>query len=110
MRDDQESLIGHLIHVASKLALEQGLQSGYRIVINDGKEARYRYPNIIICSSIRFSFTCSCHRRQEVWLATCLILVLMFVTKNIYKCFCIHFSRSSFKIYNNPHKFSTLHS
>ena len=41
MRDDQESLIGHLIHIASKLALEQGLQPGYRIVINDGKDARF---------------------------------------------------------------------
>lgn len=40
MRDDQEQLVGHLLHVASKLAIREGLEPGYRIVINDGKEAR----------------------------------------------------------------------
>lgn len=40
MRDDQEQLVGHLLNVASKLAVREGLDPGYRIVINDGKEAR----------------------------------------------------------------------
>ena len=40
MRDDQEELVGHLLHVASKLAIQEGLDPGYRIVINDGKDAR----------------------------------------------------------------------
>ena len=40
MRDDQEQLVGHLLNVASKLAIREGLDPGYRIVINDGKEAR----------------------------------------------------------------------
>lgn len=40
MRDDQEQLVGHLIHVASNLAIKYGLDPGYRIVINDGKNAR----------------------------------------------------------------------
>ena len=40
MRDDQEQLVGHLLHVASKLAIREGLENGYRIVINDGKDAR----------------------------------------------------------------------
>ncbi|KAK8800143.1 histidine triad nucleotide-binding protein mitochondrial [Blastocystis sp. subtype 4] len=39
MRDDQEQLVGHLMHVASKLAVREGLEKGYRIVVNDGKEA-----------------------------------------------------------------------
>ena len=42
MRDDQEELVGHLLHVASKLAIQEGLDPGYRIVINDGKDARIR--------------------------------------------------------------------
>ena len=40
MRDDQEQLVGHLLHVASKLAIHEGLEKGYRIVINDGADAR----------------------------------------------------------------------
>ena len=40
MRDDQEALVGHLMHVASKLAIREGLGDGYRIVVNDGKDAR----------------------------------------------------------------------
>lgn len=39
MRDDQEQLVGHLMHVASKLAIQEGLEDGYRIVVNDGKNA-----------------------------------------------------------------------
>ena len=39
MRDDQEALVGHLMHVASKLAIREGLGDGYRIVVNDGKDA-----------------------------------------------------------------------
>ena len=39
MRDDQEQLVGHLMNVASKLAVREGLEKGYRIVVNDGKEA-----------------------------------------------------------------------
>ncbi|XP_050420449.1 adenosine 5'-monophosphoramidase HINT1 [Adelges cooleyi] len=33
-----QSLLGHLMLVASKLAKEQGLESGYRLVINNGKD------------------------------------------------------------------------
>ena len=28
------------MHVASKLAIQEGLEDGYRIVVNDGKNAR----------------------------------------------------------------------
>eukprot|EP00298_Acanthocystis_sp_HF-20_P029003 c7869_g1_i1.p1 GENE.c7869_g1_i1~~c7869_g1_i1.p1 ORF type:complete len:139 (+),score=52.84 c7869_g1_i1:28-417(+) len=33
----QEQLLGHLMVVASKIALTQGMTGGYRIVVNDGK-------------------------------------------------------------------------
>lgn len=33
-----ESLLGHLMLVASKLAKKQGLNNGYRVVINNGKD------------------------------------------------------------------------
>ncbi|CAG2105111.1 unnamed protein product [Medioppia subpectinata] len=32
-----EQILGHLLFVASKVAKEQGLQDGYRVVINNGK-------------------------------------------------------------------------
>lgn len=32
-----ESLLGHLMVVAAKVAKQEGLDDGYRIVINDGK-------------------------------------------------------------------------
>ena len=35
---EDESLIGHLFVVASKVALQQGLEPGFRVVVNDGKE------------------------------------------------------------------------
>lgn len=33
-----EALLGHLMVVAAKVAKEQGLRRGYRIVINDGEQ------------------------------------------------------------------------
>ncbi|XP_065076305.1 adenosine 5'-monophosphoramidase HINT1 [Ochlerotatus camptorhynchus] len=35
--EQDEALLGHLMLVAKKVALEQGLEEGFRIVINDGK-------------------------------------------------------------------------
>lgn len=35
--DEDEALLGHLMLVAKKVAVEQGLEDGFRIVINDGK-------------------------------------------------------------------------
>ena len=37
--DRDRELLGHVLKVASKIALEKGLEKGYRIVVNDGKEA-----------------------------------------------------------------------
>lgn len=35
--DQDEALLGHLMNVAHKVAEEQGLKDGFRLVINDGK-------------------------------------------------------------------------
>lgn len=40
MREDQEQFVGHLMRVASIVAMQEGLEPGYRIVINDGPDAR----------------------------------------------------------------------
>ncbi|GBP37239.1 Histidine triad nucleotide-binding protein 1 [Eumeta japonica] len=38
--DDDEQLLGHLLVVARKVAAQQGLdQTGFRLVVNDGKNA-----------------------------------------------------------------------
>ncbi|KAK0158149.1 hypothetical protein PV328_009188 [Microctonus aethiopoides] len=36
--DDDKLVLGHLMLVAQKVAKEQGLDKGFRLVINDGKE------------------------------------------------------------------------
>ncbi|XP_031832352.1 histidine triad nucleotide binding protein 1 [Nomia melanderi] len=36
--DEDEALLGHLMIVARKVAKEQGLNDGFRLVINDGKQ------------------------------------------------------------------------
>jgi len=36
--DEDEALLGHLLLVARKVAKQVGLDKGFRIVINDGKE------------------------------------------------------------------------
>lgn len=35
--DEDEALLGHLLIVARRVAKEQGLEEGYRVVINNGK-------------------------------------------------------------------------
>ena len=40
MREDQEQLVGHLMRVATIVAMQEKLEPGYRIVINDGADAR----------------------------------------------------------------------
>lgn len=35
--DRHEALLGHLLRVAGKVAKEQGMRKGFRIVINDGE-------------------------------------------------------------------------
>jgi len=36
--DNDEALLGHLMIVARRLAKEQGLGNGFRLVVNDGKD------------------------------------------------------------------------
>jgi histidine triad (HIT) family protein len=38
VEDDDEALLGHLMNVARKVAKSEGLEDGYRLVINNGKE------------------------------------------------------------------------
>ena len=35
---EDEALLGHMMVVAAKVALAQGLEPGFRVVINDGKQ------------------------------------------------------------------------
>lgn len=44
MKEDQEQLVGHLMRVATIVAMKEGLEPGYRIVINDGPDARILLP------------------------------------------------------------------
>jgi histidine triad (HIT) family protein len=37
-REDQKGILGHLLYTASDIAKKEGLEEGYRIVINDGKD------------------------------------------------------------------------
>ena len=36
--EEHEKLLGHLMVIVAKVAREQGLDNGYRVVINDGKD------------------------------------------------------------------------
>ena len=85
MREDQEQLVGHLMRVASKVAMQEGLEPGYRIVINDGPDARTLFTNRfaqtiivwIICRTNRLPPPHSCHWWKEVRLASSLSLILL---------------------------------
>lgn len=39
MQEDDQSILGHLFLVAKNIAKEQGLETGYRVVINNGSDA-----------------------------------------------------------------------
>lgn len=54
MREDQEQLVGHLMRVASIVAMQEGLEPGYRIVINDGPDARKYILLLIILEQTVF--------------------------------------------------------
>jgi histidine triad (HIT) family protein len=38
MKEEQKELVGHLVYVATKIAKEEKLNNGYRIVVNDGRD------------------------------------------------------------------------
>lgn len=47
IQKEDEPLVGHLIHVARELAVENGVsQTGYRLVINTGPDARQSVPHL----------------------------------------------------------------
>lgn len=39
MTEDQEALVGHLVFVATRIAQQEGLGDGYRLVMNNGAQA-----------------------------------------------------------------------
>ncbi len=47
LSDDETSLVGHMVKVANQLAREAGVaESGYRLVINSGKEGGQVVPHL----------------------------------------------------------------
>ena len=40
MTEEDEPIVGHLFHVARKVAEQEGLTGGFRLVINDGKDGQ----------------------------------------------------------------------
>ena len=69
MREDQEKLVGHLMRVATIVAMQEKLDNGYRIVINDGPDARQRVRIASSCRADRFPSPHPCDRWKEVRLA-----------------------------------------
>ena len=71
MREDQEQLVGHLMRVATIVAMQEKLEPGYRIVINDGPDARTSFDQRIrlISRANRLASPHSRHRRKEVRMA-----------------------------------------
>ena len=37
-KEEDELILGHLMYVAQKLAKQQGLDKGFRLVVNDGQD------------------------------------------------------------------------
>jgi histidine triad (HIT) family protein len=46
--EEDAALLGHLLVTAGKIAREQGLQTGFRLVINNGKQAGETVPHLHI--------------------------------------------------------------
>ncbi len=46
MEPEDEALIGHLFLVARGVAEDEGLQDGYRLVINDGENGQQTVPHL----------------------------------------------------------------
>lgn len=44
--EDDTAVLGHLIVAAGKIAREQGLSAGFRLVINSGKQAGETVPHL----------------------------------------------------------------
>jgi hypothetical protein len=37
-REDQKTLLGHMLYVAQSVAKQEGLDKGFRVVVNDGPD------------------------------------------------------------------------
>ena len=74
MREDQEQLVGHLMRVATIVAMQEKLEPGYRIVINDGPDARKWYLYSLMYRTDGIPSSHPCNWRKEVRLASSLIM------------------------------------
>ncbi len=58
--EKHEALLGHLMVVAAKIAKQEGLEDGFRIVINDGKNSGqtvwHLHIHILGCKGVNFSW------------------------------------------------------
>ena len=46
MEEEDEAIVGHLFLVARKVAEMEGLDGGFRLVINDGEDGQQTVPHI----------------------------------------------------------------
>lgn len=46
MEDGDAAIVGHLFEVAKKVAEDQGLKNGYRLVINNGVDGQQSVPHL----------------------------------------------------------------
>jgi histidine triad (HIT) family protein len=46
VQDGHEALVGHLLHVAARVAEQEGLSRGYRLVINQGEHGQQTVPHL----------------------------------------------------------------
>lgn len=74
MKEDQEQLVGHLMRVATIVAMKEGLEPGYRIVINDGPDARILYQLCLWNRTDSDAPSYSRDWRKEVRLASSIML------------------------------------
>lgn len=75
MHEDQEQLVGHLMRVASIVAMQEGLEPGYRIVINDGPDARIMYKKKMTFRTDCYASSHPCYWWKEMWMASSLMSV-----------------------------------
>jgi hypothetical protein len=64
---EDEAMLGHLLVVAHKVALKQGLEPGFRVVINDGKQGCQSVYHVRRCKTARpgHGSTCSMFSQQS---------------------------------------------
>ena len=97
MREDQEQLVGHLMRVATIVAMQEKLEPGYRIVINDGPDAREWYLCSLMYRTDCVPSSHPCNWRKEVRLASSLFIssrwVFVYNTRGTKELLCTDLPR-----------------